>query len=355
MSTSLELVHVSTRTRLSDCYRRGAFQLGALKSSDFRDIYDQLRLFTMRHLTYASYVLDAVQGMLNFFETTCRCRPLIHFWGVPVAPYDYGEWDLKRSEKWSDEQTCCNSTRKEQLLRALCWSLEAPTTRRLGFPSWPWSGWEGVLEAWPAVDPWADPSDFDVFCESKSSPNEQVPWEVFCKKSRAQREQFDPSHHLFVTATFFRLNLFRARLKSSWWKVDEDQVMWHASFDVPEQPFFDNRVKWTKHFQDDGGDDFYKKLRSGPMIGLLVSNNPVTQPVSDGPNAPYLMRILLLDHTGGGWERVGMVDFKFAPPHLPQHLTSLTFADDGNVLTETAATPEVFHELPSWKKTICLV
>ena len=50
-------------------------------------------------------------------------------------------------ERGSDpgEKRIRHSNRVEQFATGLCWQLKDPSRRRLGFPSWSWIGWHGVV------------------------------------------------------------------------------------------------------------------------------------------------------------------------------------------------------------------
>ena len=75
-----------------------------------RSLYMELvRIYASRDLTYADDVLNAFEGVLEFFRNDLGA----HIWGLPYHVFD----------------------------QAMFWQVNQPCRRRQGFPSWSWSGW----------------------------------------------------------------------------------------------------------------------------------------------------------------------------------------------------------------------
>lgn len=82
--------------------------------------YEIITRYCMRRLTYPSDILNGVLGILSTFEDTSET--VHHVCGMPY------------------------SLKEDNPQIPLHWRTESsnPTTRRSGFPSWSWTGWEGV-------------------------------------------------------------------------------------------------------------------------------------------------------------------------------------------------------------------
>lgn len=99
-------------------------KLGALPAHvNFRACVKE---YTKRELSYPSDALNAVIGILNAFAKIKT--PILHLWGVPIRGY-----------------LTFYST--EALYEGLTWWSKG-ATRRVGFPSWSWVGWETKSMGW---------------------------------------------------------------------------------------------------------------------------------------------------------------------------------------------------------------
>ena len=77
----------------------------------------KLTLYSYRFMTHNADGLHAFSGILQFLETMYRKG---FFMGLPIEDFQWG----------------------------LLWCSQYPPTRRPGFPTWSWAGWQGGL--WPA-------------------------------------------------------------------------------------------------------------------------------------------------------------------------------------------------------------
>jgi len=84
----------------------------------------KLTLYSYRSMSHASDGLNAFSGILQFLKTMYTKD---FFFGLPIEDFQWG----------------------------LLWRSQYPPTRRPGFPTWSWAGWEGGL--WPAY-----PFDFTM-------------------------------------------------------------------------------------------------------------------------------------------------------------------------------------------------
>ncbi|KAK3391153.1 heterokaryon incompatibility protein-domain-containing protein [Podospora didyma] len=75
---------------------------------------EKLNLYSYRTMRYAEDAIRAFAGVLQRLETI---YPRGFFWGLPIEDFDW----------------------------ALLWRSQVPPTRREGFPTWSWAGWQGPL------------------------------------------------------------------------------------------------------------------------------------------------------------------------------------------------------------------
>ncbi|KAJ4292532.1 hypothetical protein N0V90_009195 [Kalmusia sp. IMI 367209] len=114
-------VHASEYISVNPLSTLGIMGLGPGPFSDMTRLQSDLpyetiiKEYTARKMSYESDALNACLGILQAKETT-------HIWGIKA--------DL-------------NTPGKRTV--SLCWILVDPTTRRLDFPSWSWTGWNGTV------------------------------------------------------------------------------------------------------------------------------------------------------------------------------------------------------------------
>ena len=88
--------------------------------------------------------------------------PTRHYWGIPMDynPGSFSCWSSNR--ELPPEHTDAgrfDGYIDAAFARGLCWELDIPSARRVGFPSWSWAGWMGPLaeSAWGSVSQTQDP------------------------------------------------------------------------------------------------------------------------------------------------------------------------------------------------------
>jgi hypothetical protein len=88
-------------------------------------VYPLIRKYSHRHLTFSKDILKAFSGVLHACENLIS--PVRHFWGIPILPQE--------------------NLVLESFNLGLSWDFSeivilARLSRREGFPSWSWSGWD---------------------------------------------------------------------------------------------------------------------------------------------------------------------------------------------------------------------
>ncbi len=118
--------------------------------------------YTRRHLTEASDVLHALQGLLSMLCVGGYCN----YWGVIEFPStSHSIWvstpPIERSYV-------------ERLVLGLSWTTSRALLRRRGFPSWSWAGWEGEVSYPSSSDNCVAGTDIEVSAENNDGG--LLPW-----------------------------------------------------------------------------------------------------------------------------------------------------------------------------------
>lgn len=115
--------------------------------ADGTALFDLLAAYSMRTLSLPSDALNAMLGILQLLAEK-ETRPIYHVCGVPILRL---EGPSPRVVKhWSP---------LDGFINGLCWRLQKPAHRRLGFPSWSWTGWDGVVRGMHRRKDWSDVVD----------------------------------------------------------------------------------------------------------------------------------------------------------------------------------------------------
>jgi hypothetical protein len=104
--------------------------------------------YSKLNLTNSSDILKGILGIFNAFQRS-RLR-IHHLAGIPILPSRPLKYLRKPVESW---------TQPMGFFLGLFWDLESRSERRVGFPSWSWTGWHGPVKwdwfgsfPWPAVN-----------------------------------------------------------------------------------------------------------------------------------------------------------------------------------------------------------
>jgi hypothetical protein len=76
--------------------------------------------------------LNGMLGIFRAYESALTDVEFKQYWGLPLLPHE--KWNHPIYPKWTT-----------RLISGFKWSLERPSRRRLGFPSWSWTGWRGKI------------------------------------------------------------------------------------------------------------------------------------------------------------------------------------------------------------------
>ncbi|KAF5633314.1 ankyrin repeat-containing protein [Fusarium tjaetaba] len=114
-------------------------------------LFDLLAVYSKRQLTLESDTLNAMLGIFNLVAQH-KTRPIYHICGVPILRLDdprpgTRNWGQRKTKVSGDN---CGTDINPAVslggfVDGLCWRLEETAHRRPGFPSWSWTGWQGVV------------------------------------------------------------------------------------------------------------------------------------------------------------------------------------------------------------------
>lgn len=147
------------------------YKLPGMKSyDDGTALYDLLAAYSARELSLPS---DALNAMLGIFQRIGEKErmPIYHICGVPIL-YINAHW----AEAFDYPPT------RDGFIKGLCWRLQQPARRRLGFPSWSWTGWHGVVKSMHEFMPVVRQHyqfDVDISIIPRSQPNSAVSWDSY--------------------------------------------------------------------------------------------------------------------------------------------------------------------------------
>ncbi|KAJ3538540.1 hypothetical protein NM208_g5865 [Fusarium decemcellulare] len=102
-------------------------------------LFKLLEIYLTRQLSLPSDILNTMLGILNLLAQYKK-RPIYHICGVPILKLR----DDSESNTNSDTEVAAPAA-LGGFLDGLCWELRERAHRRPGFPSWSWTGWQGVV------------------------------------------------------------------------------------------------------------------------------------------------------------------------------------------------------------------
>ncbi|PNP84331.1 hypothetical protein FNYG_02356 [Fusarium nygamai] len=110
-------------------------------------VFDLLAVYTKRKLSLPSDTLNAMLGVFSLLAQHKK-RPVYHICGVPILRLTDprpGLLERRRGKPTAPDTGTVAVVSLGGFLDGLCWRLEEPAHRRQGFPSWSWTGWQGVV------------------------------------------------------------------------------------------------------------------------------------------------------------------------------------------------------------------
>lgn len=283
-------------------------------NADGTDLFGRLAEYTKRKLSYQSDALNAMLGILQVYATH-RPNPIYHVCGVPIITY-YSENELGRLSASSDDRTDDARVALVGFVSGLCWTLRAPSVRRSGFPSWSWTGWDGVVTSENGYRYRVSFDEgFDVeLSVVKEDGTSLMSWEKYYHKLRTAVKNesrsgfvFSQHHKLHITANTVKVQFHE---KYSWWTdglrwegtVCIGNEIWTGGLSLDQQ---DNScVSGTD--KTEGGSSLRKRLLEESWLGIVLGQR-------DRGKSPYGTKVIVLQEVMSEieaiteWTRIGII------------------------------------------------
>lgn len=166
-------------------------------------IWDSLKNYSRRSLTFESDSLNAFTGILNRFAQSSE--HFNHVWGIPVYRKKLHHPTAGSGIEFVKDYTVLQ-TYSEQLASSLVWKLAEPdwnSTLRKDFPTWSWASLPGVIEC--EQEDIRNP-DLDILIELKSG--DRIHIDEYFSMPSAERPK--PGKGLYINAptTFITMHPF---------------------------------------------------------------------------------------------------------------------------------------------------
>jgi hypothetical protein len=288
----LDALHTKYRDRFKVRMPLGSFRAKRPGTKPM-EVWEYIREYHRRQLSYPDDALNAMQGILRVFEKATKSVPNLS--GVPV---------IQRFRQATGMNTSTS------FLVDMMWNLEGGK-RRLGFPSWSWAGWEGGTLSPPYFKDHNDKSCDDLQQSDLGTAK------VWVETADGQRQSFpdDPASVPCWCAI---------EPNPTYIHIEAWTIPCNVMYSKPSQPR-KNRARYPLGFfvqipiaQSEMGyqriqlssDDLSTRLRAGPFtkscIGVMI---PVKVPIA---TEWYKERIyiLILEKKGQFYERVGCFNFR---------------------------------------------
>jgi hypothetical protein len=270
--------NVNSGTEMSDLVVGRSPIFEVVRDSFF--VTRDIEAYSQRNLTYES---DILNGFLGVFKVYSKLNPpLRHLWGIPILPRDM-----------TGLAVC------ESFLAGLCWTSSSPSRRRLGFPSWCWTGWHSAVKFWPLLDPCTDSK---VWVEN--AEGNQIEWD------EAQELIAEGDSRMLGTNIHLEVWTFEVRFTH---KIVTGQLSAHKG--VVYQPLFhvDNyQMTCSIHLNLDleleEGDNLFNRLITETWTCIIL-----------GRSGGEIQRALVVDTSGKITQRIGSLVIVLLRPQLPGH------------------------------------
>ncbi|KAH6953534.1 ankyrin repeat protein, partial [Fusarium avenaceum] len=240
---------------------------GADASNTGLGLFDLLAVYTTRQLSLPSDTLNAMLGILNLLSQK-REQPTYHICGVPIL-----RLNNKRSGKNADNDVA-TTVGLGGFLDGLRWRLQEPAQRRHGFPSWSWTGWQGVVAGMNKdSQPIKQTSGFAIDISIIPGGQEDgvaVPWNSCYEQLRMTDDsnsviRSGQQHILEITASAatvkFRLEEYEGRPNTLIGTICAGDKVWQGEFFL------------TRKDEDNNENKFLSPLLRESWTGIVLGNS----------------------------------------------------------------------------------
>ncbi|PMD31459.1 hypothetical protein L207DRAFT_610839 [Hyaloscypha variabilis F] len=250
MKLPLEALHVWTRQRFSKWNEPGLFTPLSKQRYPLDETFRQISQYTKRDLSCPEDILNGMMGIFGAYANIYQS--FLHYGGIPIVP------DVTLED--FDSGNIRHSTRVEQFATGLCWKLKGPSKRRLGFPSWSWTGWYGVVDTLNGYEGYIRNShDIKFWVESRGGG--LTDFETFCDTPNAIGSARNPGTGLHVDAAVVKVRF----QYSTPYPLGTDL---QAVLETENQSLVCEHFYLTPHMRE--GDNLCQKLLTEKYDGIVL-------------------------------------------------------------------------------------
>ncbi|KAH6949109.1 ankyrin repeat-containing domain protein [Fusarium avenaceum] len=279
------------------------------------DLFNLLADYTRRKLTYEHDALNAMLGVLRVFAADEQ-NPIYHVCGVPIirdpqtnltsllAGIDVGDEDA--------------GIALLGFVSGLCWTFQYPGVRRPGFPSWSWTGWDGVVNHWrgfPMKVSFAEGFEVEVSIVVPDGFS-SIHWNdyynrlrnAFARESRSSFA-FSEYHRLDITANVTMVRFYRR------YYADRDSIELRGTVSIGNDIWEGEFEPDHKHLSPASGANgnvtgLQHKLLEDTWLGIVLGE-PSEHSQDGYVYGSYVLVLREIPSLGDGgttqWERVGLL------------------------------------------------
>ncbi|KAK4198199.1 hypothetical protein QBC40DRAFT_331921 [Triangularia verruculosa] len=246
-------------------------------------VHELISGYMQRDLTYESDVLNAMLGIFHVY-TTITPQPLYHLCGILIVTVNKGP-DRQHNQvllRGSDDE----KTNLAAFIRGLLWTSAPTGRRRADFPSWSWTGWQGISTLDPRYG-FATSHPVDISIVEPRKPGPPLAWSDYTKLSGEEKQtRFSHYHVLQMEGLVVQVSLRStdSRINYSGWDVRYQAIL-ELGDDVLVGDF------WPTKQCDVSANG---RLLTDSWMGVFMTAEKV---------------LVVEEQADGLWERIGVADF----------------------------------------------
>ncbi|KAM0438673.1 hypothetical protein ACHAPT_001429 [Fusarium lateritium] len=234
-------------------------------------LFDLLAMYSVRQLSLPPNALNAMLGILQVLAEH-KSKPVYHVCGVPILCTTDSEFNS------NGDSTVAARLALDGFVNGLCWRLQQPAHRRPGFPSWSWTGWQGVVESMHGRLPLVRHAygfGIDISIIPRNHDGGAVPWNRYYDQLRTADDSSKDlwsgqQHVLEITASaatvWFRKTIEIFDELAKWTgTVCAGDCVWQGEFSLTQKGEGDNTL--------DDTDSLMSSLLQKPWTGIVLGNS----------------------------------------------------------------------------------
>lgn len=261
------------------------------------EIYCLIAKYSSRMLSYDEDVLRAFYGVFRIFETAKH--PVCHYWGIPVLPRVNRGVQGDIIPPPSVSLDLCQG-----FATGLCWLTKQPGKRRIGFPSWSWTGWTNRVEYYlyscsRGLRAHAKIA-LEISVELRSG--EIKDWDAFWQSHRLHADKSLLTTYLHIKSWTIPLQLESATRDPTKVGAYDDATLLNSKQD----DYVDLFIFLYLAQIVDKDCDLHTNLQTHPLIGIILGNCYVSP-----DRSPMYTLVLVAQQKESSYECIGHMIFRY--------------------------------------------